>query len=73
MNRIDIAMTMTLFITAVTKRIMSAVDVSYECSKQILVHHWWKCIANDGNSVGKCFVAENLLSPVVLLCNLYLM
>jgi len=46
----------------------------YKCGKQALLHHWWKCTANDGDCVEKlCFVAENLLYQIVLLCSLHLM
>jgi len=46
----------------------------YKCSMQDLVHHWQKCIANGGDYVEKyCFVAENLLYQIVLLCSLYLL
>ena len=41
---------------------------------QALVHHWQKCIANGGTSVETlCFVAENLLYQIVLLCSLCLL
>ena len=45
-----------------------------ECSEQALVHHWRKCTANGSYYVDKwCFVAENLLSSIMLLCSLYLL
>ena len=45
-----------------------------EYSMQALVHHWQKCLANGGDYVEKhCFVAENLLYRVVLLCSLCLL
>ena len=40
-------------------------------SVQALVHHWWKCITHGGDYVEKlCFVAENLLFQISLLCSL---
>jgi len=46
----------------------------YEHGMQPLVHHSQKCLANSGDCVEKqCFVAENLLSQVVLLCSSYLL
>ena len=40
---------------------------------QALVHHWQKCIASGGDCVeNECFVAENVLYPIVLLFSLYL-
>ena len=43
-------------------------------SIQGLVNHWWKCTDNGGDSVGReCFVAENFLHQIVLLCSLYLL
>ena len=42
----------------------------YEHDLQVLVLHWQKCIANGGDYVEKqCFVAENLLYRIVLLCS----
>ena len=39
-----------------------------------LVHRWQKCRAGGADYVEKqCFVAKNLLYPVVLLCSLYLL
>ena len=39
----------------------------------IIVHCWWKRIADSGDYTGKnCFVAENLLCQAVLVCSLYL-
>ena len=44
----------------------------YERSMQILVHHWWKYIADDGYYVEKlCFVAENLLYQMVLFVSIF--
>ena len=38
-------------------------------STQTLVHGWQKCMATCGDCVEKqCFVAENLLCGIVLLC-----
>ena len=46
----------------------------HERGMQALVHHWQKCIANDGDYVEKSwFVAENILYQMVLLCSLYLL
>ena len=39
----------------------------YDHDMQALVHRWWKCIANVEK---ECFVAENLLYQIVLLCSL---
>ena len=45
----------------------------YKCGMQVLVHCWWKCIANvDDYAENYCFVAENLLNQIVLLHSLYL-
>ena len=38
-----------------------------------LVHNWKKCIANGGDYVDMCFVAENLLCQPEILCSLYLL
>jgi len=41
---------------------------------QALVNSWWKCIANGGDCIERlCFVAENFLYQIVLLCSLYLL
>jgi len=41
----------------------------YEHGMQALVHCWRKCITNGGVYVEEeCFVAENLLYQIVLLC-----
>ena len=46
----------------------------YKCGVKSFVHHYWKCRANGGGCVWKnCFVAENLLYWIVLLCSLYLL
>ena len=46
----------------------------YENGMQALVHGRWKSVADDGDCVEKqCFVAENLLYQIVLLCSLYLL
>ena len=45
----------------------------YEHGTQILVHCWWKCIANGGGHVEKYSVAVNLLCQMVSLCSLYLL
>ena len=47
-------------------RVTSAGADIYECSMQVPVHLWWKCIANGGEK--QCFVAENLFYQIVLLC-----
>ena len=44
------------------------------CSTQAPFHQWQNCIANGGEYIEKmCFVAENLLYQLVLLCSLYLL
>jgi len=44
----------------------------YEHSMQSLVHLWQKWTANGDHDIIKyCFVAENLVSQIVLLCSLY--
>jgi len=46
----------------------------FKHSMQTLVHHWWKCAANGRDCAEKlCFVAENLLYQIVLLCSVYLL
>ena len=46
----------------------------YELSMQALVHRWWKCTGKGGNYVERqCFVVENLLYQIVLLCYFYLL
>ena len=45
----------------------------YKWVMKALVHHWQECIANGGDYAAKwCFVAENLLYHLVLLCSFYL-
>ena len=46
----------------------------YKHGMQTLVYCWWKCIANGGGYAEKqCFVSENLLYRIVLLCSLYVL
>ena len=45
-----------------------------EHSMQAPVHHYQKCIHTGGDYAEKhCFVAENFLHQIVLLCFLYLL
>ena len=45
-----------------------------EHGMQAFVHHWQKCVANGDDYIEKkCFVAENLLYQILLLCSLYLL
>ena len=46
----------------------------YKYSMQALTHYWQKGTANGGGYVEKqCFVAENLLCQILLLCSLHLL
>ena len=46
----------------------------YEGGMQTFAHRWQQCLPNRGDYVEKqCFVAENLLYPIVFLCSLYLL
>ena len=46
----------------------------FEHGMQDLIHHRWKYISNGGDCVEKqCFVAENLLYQIALLCSFYLL
>ena len=46
----------------------------YKHGVQAFVHYCWRCIANGDDCDEKsCFVAENLLCQIVLLCSLYLL
>ena len=46
----------------------------YEHGMHALVHRWRKYVANGGDYVEKhCFVAENLLCQIELLCSLCLL
>jgi len=61
-------------IAAVKQWVTSTGEDFYECCMQVLVHHWWKCVVNGGACVEKqCFVAENLLYQIALLCSSYLL
>ena len=61
-------------IAAVKQWVTSAHADFYECDIQALVHCCPKYIANGSDCVEKeCFIAENLLYQVVLLCTLYLL
>ena len=43
----------------------------YKHGMQAIVHHWQNCTANAGGHPEKyCFVAENFLYQIVLLCSL---
>jgi len=54
---------------AVKQRVTSASADFYKHSMQ--AHHWQKCTANGGDYAEKqCFVAENLLHQIALLCPL---
>jgi len=57
-------------IASVKKWVTSAGADFYERVRQTLIHCWHKCTASGGDYVEKyCFVAENLLYQVVLLCS----
>ena len=46
----------------------------YEHGVQVLVYCWQKCTANGGDYAEKqCFVAENLLNQILLLCSFHLL
>ena len=45
----------------------------YKHGMWTLFYYWQKCIANNGDSVEKHFVADDLLYQLVLLCSLYLL
>ena len=57
-------------IIAAAKQWVTSAGVGlYEHGMQALVHCWRKCITNGGVYVEEeCFVAENLLYQIVLLC-----
>jgi hypothetical protein len=61
-------------IAAVRKWVTSIGADFYKLSMQALVHRCQKCIASCGDyAERKCFVAENLLYPMALLCTLHLL
>ena len=46
----------------------------YKHDTQALVHCWQKCIATGGDYIEEqCFLAENLLCQIMLLCSSYLL
>jgi len=48
--------------------------VIHLCCCRSIVHCWWRCRASGNVCIEKqCFVAENLLCQIVLLCCLYLL
>jgi len=56
--------------------VIAAVKLHQLClySTQALVHCWQKCIATGGDYIEEqCFLAENLLCQIMLLCSSYLL